>query len=743
MDFLEMRDTAESLINEGYKVLPLRGDKSPFNCKNFIYEQPDLDDRFNECAGIGVVCGNTSNNLLVIDFDKHNNEDINQIWGDFISDSVVSHIIESNNLPIIQTRSGGYHIYLRTEKGLPTQKLSLWADGGVMIETRGNGSYVVTPPTPGWEQISGGDILELNIIDDDAVDYLLTFSRTFTQAQLSEDKKQESKGTWPSKFNTSSAVGMYNEHGVSDLFSLLQEAGWMNAGTRRDGTVLWTRPGKQRGVSATFGKYHNMFFCFSGSQQTFITNKAYSPFYAMCALKFDNNVALARQYANDLFNIHTVDIDIDKELTQQAEFKPMPFPIHAFPENLQTLLLELRDTENLNIDLLSIALMYSVATIAGNKVKLRVKTTWVAPLIFWFAAVGKTGTKKSHPISTMLAPLNDINKENFALYKEERQKWEANEKKGAEPQPRQLYLDDYTLEALLSRHAVNPRGISIYKDELNGFFNDMNKYRKGSDEEFWLQSYNNKSYQVARKTTEPLRVDNLCISIIGTIQPEVMAGVADASKGNGVIERFLFSNNLTEYDYFDTNCISHKFIEFYYEFINQLNWLCRYEEKADEIMLTIPDSSMSYFKQIQDRLTDIKKSDKTTSYIAGYCSKLQTYAPRFILLCCVMRVASEYKYDEFTGIEDFKRNLFVIDQDVKNAAWLVAYFLSTANSIQEQSIESKEVKEVSGALKGMTSKEKVIELSRKGITSKAISEQLKISIRTVQRYLQSAGEGKK
>ncbi len=335
---------------------------------------------------------------------------------------------------------------------------------------------------------------------------------------------------------------------------------------------------------------------------------------------------------------------------------------------------------------------------------------------------------------------NDINKENFALYKEERQKWEANEKKGAEPQPRQLYLDDYTLEALLSRHAANPRGISIYKDELNGFFNDMNKYRKGSDEEFWLQSYNNKSYQVARKTTEPLRVDNLCISIIGTIQPEVMAGVADASKGNGVIERFLFSNNLTEYDYFDTSCIDHSFIKYYYEFINQLNILCRYEEKADEIMLTIPPESMTYFKQIQDRLTDLKKSDKTTSYIAGYCSKLQTYAPRFVLLCAVIRVAS-YSYEG--DIELFKNNLAVIDEDVKNAAWLVAYFLSTANAMQEQSIESKEVKEVSGALKGMTSKEKVIELSKKGITSKAISEQLKISIRTVQRYLQSAGEGKK
>ena len=102
----------------------------------------------------------------------------------------------------------------------------------------------------------------------------------------------------------------------------------------------------------------------------------------MCALKFNNNIALARQYVNDMFNIYTPDIDIDKELSQKEEFKPMKFPIHVFPEDIRSLLLELSETENLNIDLLSIALMYSVATIAGNKVKLRVKTTWVAPLIF-------------------------------------------------------------------------------------------------------------------------------------------------------------------------------------------------------------------------------------------------------------------------------------------------------------------------------------------------------------------------
>ena len=118
-------------------------------------------------------------------------------------------------------------------------------------------------------------------------------------------------------------------------------------------------------------------------------------------------------------------------------------------------------------------------------------------------------------------------------------------------------------------------------------------------------------------------------------------------------------------------------------------------------------------------------------------------------ICKALEIPAEYAVKVAALAKDKKRLVTVCSQMlpkvgdtfVKFTLYSKIYKDSKVN--KEKGIESKEVKEVSGALKGMTSKEKVIELSKKGITSKAISEQLKISIRTVQRYLQSAGEGKK
>ena len=67
----------------------------------------------------------------------------------------------------------------------------------------------------------------------------------------------------------------------------------------------------------------------------------------------------------------------------------------------------------------------------------------------------------------------------------------------------------------------------------------MNKYRKGSDEEFWLESFNNGSYIVNRVTKEPIMVENININIIGTIQHDVLHKVVTDYAGNGLIDRYL------------------------------------------------------------------------------------------------------------------------------------------------------------------------------------------------------------
>ncbi len=73
----------------------------------------------------------------------------------------------------------------------------------------------------------------------------------------------------------------------------------------------------------------------------------------------------------------------------------------------------------------------------------------------------------------------------------------------------------------------------------------MNRYRKGSDEQFWLESFNNGSYIVNRVTKEPLLIEDTHINIIGTIQPDILNGIISQHGANGLTDRFLYTSNET------------------------------------------------------------------------------------------------------------------------------------------------------------------------------------------------------
>ena len=67
-------------------------------------------------------------------------------------------------------------------------------------------------------------------------------------------------------------------------------------------------------------------------------------------------------------------------------------------------------------------------------------------------------------------------------YRGIRNKRNMNEKEKAmssvveKPKKTQFIVNDVTLEALVELHNENPNGIGVLKDELAGFFKDMNKY---------------------------------------------------------------------------------------------------------------------------------------------------------------------------------------------------------------------------------------------------------------------------
>jgi hypothetical protein len=137
-----------------------------------------------------------------------------------------------------------------------------------------------------------------------------------------------------------------------------------------------------------------------------------------------------------------------------------------------------------------------------------------------------------------------------ANYESELNKWKAAKKeedRGPAPKPprQRIYsFDKTTGEGIIYQQAEFPdQAMMYFCDELAGVFKSGNQYRggKGSDEEDMLSFWNGTGTTVLRALGVRASVEAVGLSIFGTIQPDVLAGLLkDCSDSNGKFARFDF-----------------------------------------------------------------------------------------------------------------------------------------------------------------------------------------------------------
>jgi hypothetical protein len=287
-------------LGSGLSLLPIRtdGTKAPaLSWKAYQTRHPTPEEVVTWCRqhlGVGIIGGQVSGNLEVLDFDA---PELFTPWCDMVEDLAPGLV---QRLPLVKTPSDGRHLYYRCDAIAGNQKLAQQLRHGkvkTLIETRGEGGYVLSPLCPPschelgkYYKLLDGDLTDIPTIAPDDRHLLWQAARTFNSyAVLERTVVAEAKGQRTS--NGDRPGDLYNAR-VS-WADILRPYGWTIVG-RRGEVTLWKRPGKrERGWSATTGCGQDRLYVFSTNAAPFEAGMAYDKFGAYALLEHRGNMTAA------------------------------------------------------------------------------------------------------------------------------------------------------------------------------------------------------------------------------------------------------------------------------------------------------------------------------------------------------------------------------------------------------------------------------------------------------------------
>jgi len=234
----------------------------------------------------------------------------------------------------------------------------------------------------------------------------------------------------------------------------------------------------------------------------------------------------------------------------------------------------------------------------------------------------------------------------------------ASRKKGEaqKPQPirARLVFDQTTLEALVQSMQDNPRGCIMIADEAATWIKNFNQYRAGAgaDQETYLTIFSGKPLDFTRKSAPSVRVQRPFLSIIGTIQPSVLAELMKGRESNGFVDRLLLpwpsDAKVAEYDDEDSEELPEQDLAIWGELLKRIRDV-DFNGTPTEIPLS-PEAKALYIKwhNVGAKESNRRNADKLRrtddDIFAGIQAKMDSYCLRFSLILEVLWQFSQ-RYD--------------------------------------------------------------------------------------------------
>ena len=440
--------TVKQGVEIGLSIWPPRqdGSKAPFG-DSWIERQnkpATLDElrnlyRDKNLTGIGLICGRVSGNLECLDFDERG------IFESFKKAAIgagLQSLFDRIEAAYKEHSPNGVHLLYRCEEISGNTKLATRPKRPeemkdekdktkTLIETRGEGGFVIIAPTFGAVNHSGsydlisGSITTIPTITPEERRDLLSLARTF-QIDPNEKIVNDEKRIYGESSNAGGRPGdEFNERATWP--DILGPHGWETV-YERNGVIYLRRPGKSNGISATIG--HNgadLFHCFTSSSP-FESDRSYTKFTAYAVLNHHGDFSAA---AKELAKQGYGDTAKKNFESQKSEAWPEPIPLPdglppvkpldpvMIPAPLRGWLLDIADRMQIPPDFSAAAAVVALGSIIGRGCGIYPKRhdDWLVVPNLWGAVVGRPSLMKTPAISEAQRHLNRLEAEAREDYK--------------------------------------------------------------------------------------------------------------------------------------------------------------------------------------------------------------------------------------------------------------------------------------------------------------------------------------
>lgn len=417
------------------------------------------------------------------------------------------------------------------------------------------------------------------------------------------------------------------------------------------------------------------------------------------------------------------------------------FPLEIFPKAIRDIIETLEEYENYNVDFTAASFLTVFAAAMGNTWSVRFMTGWVSRPIIYMVLVGSPSCGKTPPLQQAVAPLLKLDGECDMIYCKEMEtyrRWERMSAKQREkhslleemkmPQRKCHVVVDSTVEALIGALRDNPRGVLIYKDEVDSLLSNFNRYN-GSDEGYFLSLFSGTPFKYSRKSNnEHIFLPNPYCSIIGSTQPGRLGEQFGGKRMmNGFSSRFLkVYPEIDKMPSWNDTAMPDGVLEEWERIIRKVVTVTpstNQEGKATSIELLFSQEAKLRVIQWKDEVNNKAYTETDSDAVRALCGKLETYLVRFCLVIQIMHgICGE------SGMAEIE------PKTAELAIRLTEYF---------RNMESRIAPEIETGILDNRFTELLGNLRDSFTTAEAVREalQLGISESSVKRFLRDGGRG--